>query len=112
MVEFSHRDTSGLNLLLVVLLVFWAWRVFVKGSLLRKASGFALAFTITEALVGAGLVLFELVAENTSLTRAFTMMVHLVNTYLLLGALTLSAWWATRGEPERLVWPEINGEIL
>ncbi len=111
-VEFSHRVSSGLTLVLVVILVIWAWRVFAKGSLVRKASGFAVAFTITEALVGAGLVLFELVAENTSLTRAFTMMIHLVNTYLLLGALTLSAWWATRGEPERLVWPGINGAIL
>ncbi len=62
--------------------------------------------------VSSGLVLFELVAENTSLTRAFSMMVHLVNTYLLLGALTLTAWWAARGEPERLAWPGINGIIL
>ncbi|MHB0987466.1 MAG: COX15/CtaA family protein [Bellilinea sp.] len=112
LVEFSHRVSSGLTLVLVVVLVIWAWRAFVKGSLARKAAVFAVVFTLTEALVGAGLVLFELVAENTSLTRAFSMMVHLVNTYLLLGALTLTAWWATRGEPERLVWPGVNGVIL
>ncbi|HBA91603.1 MAG TPA: cytochrome oxidase assembly protein [Anaerolineaceae bacterium] len=111
-VEFSHRVSSGLTLVLVVILVIWAWRAFVKGSLVRKAAVFAVVFTSTEALVGAGLVLFELVAENTSLTRAFSMMVHLVNTYLLLGALTLTAWWAARGEPERLAWPGINGVIL
>ena len=112
MVEFSHRVSSGLTLVLVVILVIWAWRAFVKGSLVRKAAVFAVVFTLTEALVGAGLVLFELVAENTSLTRAFSMMVHLVNTYLLLGALTLTAWWAARDEPERLVWPGVNGVIL
>lgn len=112
MVEFSHRVSSGLTLVLVVILVIWAWRAFTKGSLVRKAAVFAVVFTITEALVGAGLVLFELVAENTTLIRAFSMMVHLVNTYLLLGALTLTAWWAARGEPERLVWPGVNGLIL
>ena len=112
MVEFSHRVSSGLTLVLVVILVIWAWRAFVKGSLVRKAAVFAVVFTLTEALVGAGLVLFELVAENTSLTRAFSMMVHLVNTYLLLGALTLTAWWAARDEAERLVWPGVNGVIL
>ncbi len=111
-VEFSHRVSSGLTLVLVAILVIWAWRAFGKSSLVRKAAVFAVVFTLTEALVGAGLVLFELVAENTSLTRAFSMMVHLVNTYLLLGALTLTAWWAARGEPERLAWPGINGIIL
>ncbi len=111
-VEFSHRVSSGLTLVLVAILVIWAWRAFGKSSLVRKAAVFAVVFTLTEALVGAGLVLFELVAENTSLTRAFSMMVHLVNTYLLLGALTLTAWWSARGEPERLAWPGINGIIL
>ena len=111
-VEFSHRVSSGLTLVLVAILVIWAWRAFGKGSLVRKAAVFTVVFTLTEAMVGAGLVLFELVAENTSLVRAFSMMVHLVNTYLLLGALTLTAWWAARGEPERLAWPGINGVIL
>jgi heme A synthase len=112
MVEFSHRVSSGLTLVLVVILVVWAVRVFSKGTLTRKAAGFAVLFTLTEALVGAGLVLFELVAENSSVTRAFTMMVHLVNTFLLLGALVLTAQWASRGAPIRLIWPKVKGTIL
>ncbi len=44
---------------------------------------------------GAGLVLFELVAHNTSIARAVYLSVHLVNTFLLVAALTLVAWWAT-----------------
>ncbi|HWR65740.1 MAG TPA: COX15/CtaA family protein [Bellilinea sp.] len=112
LVEFSHRVSSGLTLVLVMILVVWAFRVFSKGNLTRKAASFAVFFTVTEALVGAGLVLFGLVAENSSVTRAFTMMVHLVNTFLLLGALVLTARWASRGAPTRLIWPKANGVIL
>jgi len=112
LVEFSHRVSSGLTLVLVVILVIWAFRVFEKGNLTRKAASFAIIFTVTEALVGAGLVLFELVAENSSVTRAFAMMLHLVNTFLLLGALVLTARWANRGAPTRLIWPKVNGMIL
>jgi heme A synthase len=59
-----------------------------------------------EALLGAGLVLFELVAHNDSLTRAFSLAAHLLNTFLLLGSLTLTGWWASggnrlRAEPSR-----------
>jgi heme A synthase len=50
---------------------------------------------VTEAAVGAGLVLFRLVADNASMARAMFVAVHLLNTFLLLGALTLTAWWVT-----------------
>ena len=93
-------------------MVVWAFRAFSKGNMIRKAASLALFFTLTEAMVGAGLVLFALVAENSSVTRAFTMMVHLVNTFLLLGALVLTAWWATRGAPDHLIWPGTTGTVL
>ena len=44
-----------------------------------------MVFMLTEAGVGAGLVLFQLVADNASLARAMFMAVHLANTFLLLG---------------------------
>jgi heme A synthase len=59
-------------------------------------------FMITEALLGAGLVLFELVAENASAARALAISVHLVNTFLLLACISLTAWWASGGEPLKL----------
>ena len=52
---------------------------------------------LTEALLGAGLVLFELVEENSSATRAFAVALHLANTFLLVGSLALSAYWASGG---------------
>jgi heme A synthase len=51
----------------------------------------------TEALVGAGLVLFEYVAYNVSIARAYWMAAHLINTLLLLAAMTLTAWFASKG---------------
>jgi heme A synthase len=48
----------------------------------------------TEALVGAGLVLFRMVADNPSTARAGWMAAHLINTFLLLAALTWMAFSA------------------
>ena len=50
----------------------------------------------TEALVGAGLVLFRMVADNPSTARAAWMAAHLVNTFVLLSALTWMALSAQR----------------
>ncbi|HXV42978.1 MAG TPA: COX15/CtaA family protein [Anaerolineae bacterium] len=103
MIEFTHRLSSGLALLLVVGLVVWAFRLYPKkGHSVRWGAGFSMFFIITEALVGAGLVLFELVAQDTSSARAVVIAVHLMNTFLLLAALTLTAWWASGGRPVQL----------
>ncbi len=102
LIEFSHRLTSGLSLLLVLAMFVWAWRAFPKGHSVRLGAGLSLFFIVTEALIGAGIVLLELVADNASMARAAWMAAHLLNTFLLLGALTLTAWWASGGEPVRL----------
>lgn len=51
----------------------------------------SLVLMLTEAAVGAGLVLFQLVADNASMARALFMAIHLINTFLLVAALTLTA---------------------
>jgi heme A synthase len=56
---------------------------------------------LSEAAIGAGLVLLELVAENTSVARALFISIHLVNTFLLLAMLTLTAWWSSGHERPR-----------
>jgi heme A synthase len=53
---------------------------------------------LTEAAIGAGLVLFEYVAENKSIARALWMSGHLINTFLLVAAMSLTAWAATTDE--------------
>ncbi|HEX9942376.1 MAG TPA: COX15/CtaA family protein [Thermoanaerobaculia bacterium] len=101
-IEFSHRLTSGLALLLVVGLVMGAFRLRPRGHAARKTAVFSLVFMLTEAAVGAGLVLFELVADNQSMARAMFMATHLVNTFFLLAALTLAAHFASGGAPFRV----------
>jgi heme A synthase len=102
LIEFGHRLTSGLALLMVVGLAIGARRHFGPGTLVRRSAGAALVLMILEALIGAGLVLLALVASDASTARAWWISGHLVNTFLLLGALTLTAWWATRDERPRL----------
>jgi len=102
LIEFSHRATSGVALLLVTGLVVWAFRGRPRGHAARKAAVFSLVFMLGEAAVGAALVLFELVADNQSMARALFMATHLVNTFLLLAALTLTARFASGGPPFRL----------
>ena len=111
MIEFTHRLMSGLSLLLVIWLLIWAFRAYPRGSIVRKGAVLCMVFIITEALVGAGLVLFEWVAHDASLGRALAMTVHLANTFFLLAVLTLTAWWASggaaprwRGNGSALVW--------
>ena len=101
-IELTHRVTSGIALLLVVGLVVLAFRWRPKGHAARKAAVWTLFFMITEAAVGAGLVLFELVADNKSMARALFMGTHLINTFFLLGAMTLTAHFASGREPFRL----------
>ncbi|MFN8496326.1 MAG: COX15/CtaA family protein [Anaerolineae bacterium] len=97
LVEFSHRISSGLALLSVAVLVVWAFRAYTKGSPVRLGAVLSGVFILSEALVGAGLVLFQLVAHDESAARAVSIAVHLINTFLLLGALTLTAWWGSGG---------------
>jgi heme A synthase len=112
LIEFGHRVTSGILLPLVIGLVVWAWRRYPRGSLLRLSSGASLFFTITEALVGAGLVLFGWVAYNDSVERAISMVVHLVNTFLLVGSIGLTAMWSTTGEPRKINFGGLPGVLL
>jgi heme a synthase len=93
-VEFSHRLSSGLALILVAVLTLWTRKSYPRGHRVRQAGFYSLVFVVLEALIGAGLVLFDLVAENQSLMRSISTPAHLVNTFLLLGAITLTAWWS------------------
>lgn len=102
LIELTHRLTSGVALLLVVGLVWRARRLFPPKDRVRRGAFWSLIFILIEALIGAALVKFELVAGNASVARAFVMSIHLVNTFLLLGVLSLTGWWAMGGEALRL----------
>ncbi|HEY8514028.1 MAG TPA: COX15/CtaA family protein [Candidatus Binatia bacterium] len=94
LIELTHRLTSGVALLLVIGLLVWTLRARPRGDRTRTWAITSMVFIIAEALLGAGLVLFELVAYDASAMRAFAMVAHLLNTFALLAALTLTARWA------------------
>lgn len=110
LIEFSHRLTSGIALLLVLGLVVAAIRSFSKPHAARFWAWASFAFILGEAAVGAGLVLFELVADDKSVARALFMGSHLINTFLLLGALTLTAFHGSATKQEKAT--EIGGGFL
>lgn len=96
-VEFAHRVSSGLVLPLIGILAYRVFRAFPRGSQARKFAAGSVFFTLTEAAVGAKLVLYGLVADNTSASRAIWMSAHLVNTFLLLAMIALTAWSVSTG---------------
>jgi heme A synthase len=102
LIELTHRTTSGVALLLVLGLLIWAFRSYPAKHPARLGAVLSLIFIIIEALIGAGLVLFGFVADNDSIGRAVYLSVHLVNTFLLLAVLALTAWWATNPAAIRL----------
>ena len=108
-IEFTHRLTSGLALLATVAMAAWSLRAFPRGDRVRRAAALSVALIFAEALLGAGLVLFQYVAGNASTGRAVYLSAHLVNTLLLLGAIALTAWWASGKAVARgaLQWPVI-----
>jgi heme A synthase len=105
LIEAAHRATSGIALIAVVGLLILTFVKLPRGHRARKSAAFATAFVFGEAIIGAGLVLFELVAHDASMKRALSMILHLGNTFLLLGALALTAWWTTSQEGPRTRGP-------
>lgn len=97
-IEFTHRITSALSGLLTIGMVVWAMRAFPKGHLARRGARLSLAFMIFEGFLGAMLVRLDLVADNASVARAVAMGIHLINTMILLGVITLAGWWARGGQ--------------
>ncbi len=86
-IEWIHRATSGLFGIMVVLLVLWSWFKFSFRHPVFKSALCVLFFTIIEALIGALLVLAGLTGDNTSLTRALIMNLHLLNSLLLVSSI-------------------------
>ena len=90
-VEVSHRYSTALFGLLVILQLLAIRRYTPTSSSARRWVWFTVLFTITEALIGRALVKYGLVNDSQSLYRLIAMPLHLVNTSLLLGAEVVTA---------------------
>ncbi len=92
--ELTHRVTSGAAFLLVVAFTWLSVRRAPRGHRVRGAAYAAMFLMLLEALIGAVLVLFGLVAKDASQSRAVVMPAHLLVTFGLVAALTLAVRWS------------------
>ncbi len=101
-IEYTHRLTSGLCGIFGLIIIVWAVVRYGTRHRVFWAAVATMAFVIFEALIGAGLVLKELVENDDSVARAVIISLHLVNTLILTGAASLTAWWSQR--EKRMNW--------
>ena len=97
LIELVHRLSSGLLGLAVLALLVFVFRVFPIRHPARKAACWTVFLVTVEAIIGAGLVRFEWVADNDSVERVYTMVFHFANTFLLLAAMVLTGWLVSGG---------------
>ncbi len=103
LIELTHRVSSGGVLgVLILVEVVWAFRAFPKSHPVRKGAIATLILLITESLLGAALVLLKHVGQDRSVGRAVWMAIHLANTFSLIAALAVTAFWAKHALAPRL----------
>ncbi len=99
-IEFSHRMSTAIDGIVMLVLLIWAIKIWYsardrQAQQILIAAAASMFFVITEAAVGAGLVLTGNTAEAITDARPFWAIGHLVNTFILLAFLTFTAWLAT-----------------
>lgn len=83
-IEYSHRISTAVYGVIVLLQIWWTRKHFKPKHPARFWAVATLIFTITEALIGRQLVKSGLVNESTDISRLLVMPLHLINTSLLL----------------------------
>jgi heme a synthase len=119
-IEYTHRSMTGFCTALVAVLIGWTFFARPREDRARKAAVWSGVLLLTEALLGALLVLGGYVDRNTSDARVVVQCVHFTNTMLLLAALTLTWWWLREPNPpepisaraQRLAWFALALTIL
>lgn len=100
-VEYSHRISTALYGVLILIQIWLSRRHFRRHHPARFWALMTLLFTITEALIGRQLVKSGLVNESTDISRLAVMPLHLVNTSLLLFSGVMTAESVRYGELQR-----------
>ena len=89
LIEWIHRATSGLCLILTAGLFVLALKLYPSRAPAKKAAKAALLFILIEALIGALLVTGGFVAGDESWQRLLLLALHLLNSLFLTAALSL-----------------------
>lgn len=86
-IEWFHRASSSVFGLFVLALTVFSFKYFPKNHKVRFWSLMTLVFTVSEALIGALLVLKGLTGQDASVLRLFILNAHLLNSLFLVGSL-------------------------
>lgn len=112
-IELFHRAMSGIFGLVVIGMSVYIRKAFPKAHPVRWASLMSLVLTITEALLGAKLVLSGLVGTNDSSTRSIFMGLHFLNSAFLVASVTLTALFSAKSKwSSRRINSVIKARIL
>ena len=103
-IEWFHRASSSVFGLLVLGLLFFSFKYFPKNHKVRLWSVMTLIFTISEALIGAFLVLKGLTGPNASGLRLIVLNAHLLNSLFL----TASVVFCLRASFEKIPFQKIS----
>lgn len=95
-IELFHRMMSGVFGIVVIAAYLYIRTRFPKNHPVRWAALATLVLTISEALLGAKLVLSGLVGTNSSGMRSFVMGLHFLNSALLVASVTLTALFSAQ----------------
>lgn len=112
LIEFTHRMMTAALAVALVALVIAVRRRHPAGHPVRRALRWTLAFFIGEVIIGAVLVLFGWVEDDESVGRIVAVSLHLVNTFLLLGAMALTAHLASGRPSIRFDWSRRRDRLL
>jgi cytochrome c oxidase assembly protein subunit 15 len=110
-IEFVPRQMVTGSVIAMVALLVWTFRSSIKGQAARRFAVASAVLLANEAFLGALLVKLGYVEGNQSVGRVVVLSIHLSNTLLLIGALTLTALmlgsgrrWAELRGPQARVW--------
>lgn len=90
-IEYSHRISTAVYGILILIQILLAHKSYAKGNRCRFWAWLTLLFTITEALIGRSLVKQGLVNQSADLLRLVVMPLHLINTSMLLLSCVMTA---------------------
>ncbi len=111
-IEVSHRLMTGLLGIVLISLFVLVRRDFNKEHRLRRATFAAGILLVVESLLGASLVLFGWVEFDASIARLIVVPFHLLNTFLLVGAMALVAFFASGGGAFRVNFQRTRDRLV
>jgi heme A synthase len=111
-IEVSHRLMTGLLGIAVVALFLLVRRNFDKRHRLRRAVVIGGILLIVESLLGASLVLFGWVEFDASIARLVVVPLHLVNTFMLVGAFSVVTFFAAGGNGFRIDMAKTSHKLV